>query len=326
MKKIVLTLTLLVLLSGLYSSQTVTVRGIAKDSLGINNFISISINDTLLKFRNKAFADEEFKKKNWDRYDELVKNFSTSPDFPDGNYVITAKLTDTLYFHKRNYSSQKYKVEDIIKNNIKVILKPRSCIPYKQCDQKNPSKLYAFVGRKVMVSSVDNSKYCGLSLDSEYKGEYMIEQEFGDHYPNSKIIFTAYDHNSKYEYDFRNYNNILVFVGEYCGDLIQLKYQFYPVYKTIDGKWATPVDTYMEPYYKSDEFQPVNLTFDESVRFDLSRINNNISEEQIAQLKQFKYPEKYYKIENGKAIPIAGRYVEDLVKFWTKKRKSKNDP
>jgi len=63
MKKIVLTLTLLVLLTGLYSSQTVTVRGIAKDSLGINNFISISINDTILKFRNKAFADEEFKKR-----------------------------------------------------------------------------------------------------------------------------------------------------------------------------------------------------------------------------------------------------------------------
>ncbi|WP_223558044.1 hypothetical protein [Chryseobacterium lathyri] len=304
----------IVLATTFYKSQTVTVRGIAKDSLKINNIIGIVVNDTIRKFRDKAFKDEKFKSENWNKYEELVKNFSTSPDFPNGNYTITAKLTDTLYFYKRRYITQKYKVADIIKNNIKVILAPAPCVPHKKCDQKIPSKLYAFIGKRIEVTFIDQSKYCGLSLDSEYKAEYKIEQEFSDHYPNSSIFFTVYDHNSQYEYDFRNYETILIFVGEYCGDLI--KDYFFPVYKTKDGRWAAPIDTYVEHYYKSDQFVPTNITFDKSVAFDLLTSNKNPSKDQIAQLKKIKFPEKYYKIENGKAIPIMGRFAEDLVKLW----------
>jgi len=305
---------LIVLATTLYKSQTVTVRGVAKDSL--NNFIAISVNDTINKFRNKASKDSIFKEKHWNKYDELVhnKNFLTLPDSA-GNYTITAKLTDTLYFYKRKYTTQKYKVADIIKDKIQVNLKPAPCISHKRCDQKNPSKIYAFVGKKINVISVDTSKYCGEMMDSEYKAEYKIEQEFSEHYPNSIITFTAYDHNSMYEYDFRNYENVLLFIGEYCGDLIQLKYQFFPLYKTIDGRWATPVDTYMEHYYKSDNYKPTNITFDKSVSFNLLRSKIKLTDDQITQLKQHKFPEEYYKIENGKAIPIAGRYAEDLVKL-----------
>jgi hypothetical protein len=302
---------LIVLTTVFYKCQTVTIRGITRDSLKINNIIGIVVNDTVRKFRDRAFKDEKFKSENWNKYEELVKKFSTSPDFPDGNYTITAKHTDTLYFYKPRYTTQKYKVADIIKNNIKVILSPAPCILYKKCDQKIPLKRYAFVGKKINIAYVDQSKYCGLSLDSEYKAEYKIDQEFSDHYPNPSIFFTAYDHNSRYEYDFRNYDNILIFVGEYCGDLI--KDYFSPVYKTVDGRWAAPIDTYMEHFYTSDQFTPVNIDFEKSVSFDLP---NNPSEEQIIQLNNYKFPEKYYKIKDGKAIPIMGRYAEDLVKLW----------
>ncbi|KMQ68670.1 hypothetical protein ACM39_05080 [Chryseobacterium sp. FH2] len=288
-------------------SQTINVRGIVEDSLKINSFIGINVNDTIRKFRDRQLKDKAFKEKNPDGYDKLIKNkdLFTSPDSV-GNYTINAKLTDTLYFYKWGYTTKKYKVEDIINNNIKVVLKPRPCIPYKKCDQQNPSKLYAFVGKKIDVSYIDQSKYCGVSLSTEYKAEYNITQEFGDHYPDSTIIFTAYDHNSMYEYDFRNYDNILIFVGEYCGDLI--KDYFFPVYKTIDGRWATPVDIYMEHYYKSEKFSPLDITFDHSVNFDLS----DYSSVRI----EYKFPKEYYKIKNGKAYPIKGRYAEDLVKLW----------
>lgn len=300
----------LILCSTLYQSQTVTVQGIAKDSLGRMG-MAISVNDTLRKFRDKAFKD-----KNWDGYDQLVNNkvFSTYPDSA-GNYSITAKPTDTLYFYKRKYITQKYKVADIIKHNIKVFLKPMPCVSINKCNQETPSKLYIFVGKKMKVTTVDTSKYCEDIVDSEYKGEYKIEQELGDHYPSSEITFNAFDHISKFEYDFRNYDNVLTFIGEYCGDLIQMKYQFFPVYKTVDGRWATPVDTYMERYYKSENNQPTAITFDQSIYFNLPGTGSG-SDEQITLLKQFKFPEKYYRIENGKVIPIAGRYVEDSVKLW----------
>ncbi|UOU98697.1 hypothetical protein MUU74_01780 [Chryseobacterium daecheongense] len=313
MKKILFKalLFVIILLSMFCNSQTVTVQGIVKDSLGTNG-IGISVNDTIRKFRDKAFKD-----KNWNGYHELVNNkkFFTYPD-SIGNYSITAKITDTLYFFKRKYITQKYKIEDIIKDSIKVYLKPIPCIPDKKCIQRIPTKLYIFAGSKINVSTIDRSKRCGETLDTEYRAEYKIEQEFADHYPNSTIVFTAYDHNSMYEYDFSNYDNILVFVGEYCGDLIHFKYQFFPLYKTANGKWASPVKAKDEYFYnKTDEFKPTNINFDKTVSFDLPV---HLSTQQMAQLIQHRFPEKYYKIENGKAIPIMGRYAEDLMKLWKK--------
>lgn len=298
---------LTILIAECYASQIVTVRGIARDS--INNLIAISVNDTIRKFRDKAFEN-----KDWKGYDALVndKNFFTIPDSA-GNYAITAKVTDTLYFSKRKHATQKYKVADIIRDNIQVFLKRAPCIPNKECDQKTPSKLYIFVGKKINVTSVDTSQYCGDMMDSEYKAEYKIEQEFSEHYPSSTIIFTAYDHNSMYEFDFRNYDHVLIFVGEYCGDLIHLKYQFFPLYKTADGRWATPVKPKAEQIYQLDQYTPSKIDFDQSVNFDLPY---NLTEEQIAQVRTYKFPEKYYDIKDHKAIPIMGRYAEDLVKIW----------
>jgi|GEM_PF-5116951 len=79
-------------------SQTVTVQGIVKDSVGTSG-IGISVNDTIRKFRDRASKDQEFKDKNWDRLSNLINDgkFFTYPD-SIGNYRITVKITDTLYF------------------------------------------------------------------------------------------------------------------------------------------------------------------------------------------------------------------------------------
>lgn len=112
-----------------------------------------------------------------------------------------------------------------------------------------------------------------------------------------------------YEYQFKNYVNILIFIGEYCGELIHLKYQFFPVYKTTDGRWATPVDSYMENFNKNTKIKPIPISFDKSLTYNYP---TDLSEQQL----EWRFSKKYYKIENGKAIPIMGRYAEDLVKLW----------
>ena len=274
----------------------------------------IIVNDTLNKIPQSDRS----------RRDEILKNQNLVTVNDDkGYFEILVKANDSLIFKfDRLFYPERHAVSDLIKRD-KIIIdpKPKPCLYDKKCDQKIPSKLYIFVGKKINITSVDRSQYCDYPLDSKYDATYKIEKEFSNYYPNSIINFFAYDHSSMYEYDFRNYDNILIFVGEYCGDLI--KDYFFPVYKTIDGRWATPVDTYMEPYYKSDKFIPKNINFEKSVEFNLLRSNNNPTKEQIVQLKQFKFPEKYYKIEDGKAIPIMGRYAEDLVKLW--KEMSKRD-
>lgn len=212
------------------------------------------------------------------------------------------------------YYPKKYAVSDLMKKKKLVIeLESKPCITPKKCEQKIPSKLYVFVGEKIDVSYADTSDYCYMLMDSKYNATYKIEQEFGDHFPDSTIAFTAYDHNSMSRYLFENYENVLIFVGEYCGDLIHMKYQFFPVYKTQDGRWATPVDTYKDKYDKSKKDLYENIVFDESVSFDLP---NQISDEQMTEFIKNRFPEKYYRIKDEKAYPIIGIYAENMVKHW----------
>ncbi|MDF2933203.1 MAG: hypothetical protein K0R36_2534 [Chryseobacterium sp.] len=59
------------------------------------------------------------------------------------------------------------------------------------------------------------------------------------------------------------------------------------------------------------------LSFDKSVHFDVSKLP--------VELIKYRYPKEYYKIENGKAFPMMGRYADDLVKLWKEiKNKSKS--
>jgi len=52
------------------------------------------------------------------------------------------------------------------------------------------------------------------------------------------------------------YDTVWLFVVEYCSKLYQKKYQFFHLYKTKDGRWASAddpytFDTYQETIYKS---------------------------------------------------------------------------
>src|SRR5690606_5598056 len=308
------------------AQQTVTVRGIAKDS--INNFISIVVNDTLQKFREKASRDEGFAKKYQSEFDALVNNkdFHTIPD-SGGNYTINAKLTDTLYFRRFKFATQKYKVGDIIAKKTEVFLKPAPCKKLKQCEHKQPDKLYIFVGKKLNVSHIDTSTYCENIWDSAYRAEYKIIQQYSDYYPDSNIVFTAYDHNSTYEYQFQNYETVLIFVGEFCNELIHLKYQFFPVYKTKNGRWASPVKPHDELYYKDwkcNTIEPEKINFDKSVYFEIQR-RKGLTDQQQKEYSEQQFPKKYYEVKKEKAVPIMGRYAEDLIRLWKECRTTKAD-
>ncbi|QFG54301.1 hypothetical protein [Chryseobacterium sp.] len=308
------------------AQQTVTVWGIAKDS--INNFISIVVNDTLQKFREKASRDEGFAKKYQSEFDALVNNkdFHTIPD-SGGNYTINAKLTDTLYFRRFKFATQKYKVGDIIAKKTEVFLKPAPCKKLKQCEHKQPDKLYIFVGKKLNVSHIDTSTYCENIWDSAYRAEYKIIQQYSDYYPDSNIVFTAYDHNSTYEYQFQNYETVLIFVGEFCNELIHLKYQFFPVYKTKNGRWASPVKPHDELYYKDwkcNTIEPEKINFDKSVYFEIQR-QKGLTDQQQKGYSEQQFPKKYYEVKKEKAVPIMGRYAEDLIRLWKECRTTKAD-
>ncbi|WP_404986866.1 hypothetical protein ACI513_07795 [Chryseobacterium sp. M5] len=288
----------------LLNAQKVKIEGYIKlpDKKGAP-ISSIVLNDTINKLNKLGIKDFSIRNKVTDNKDVFTITDTT------GYFSINARLSDTLLFsnNPRLYYPEKFAVSDLMKkNNIVIELTSKPCITPKKCDQKIPSKTYIFVGSKIKASHADTSDYCYMSWDSKYNVNYKIEQEFADHFPDSKITFTAYDHDFSHRFLFEDYN-VLLFVEERCGELVHKRYKFYPVYKTKDGKWASVID--VEDFYiQSKKFNPIEINFDSSVYFEYFE---NTPIEQL----EYVFPKKYYNLKDGKAYPIMGLSIENLVEI-----------
>lgn len=296
---------LLVFSTIFYKSQKVTVRGIAKDTTKNSNTVLVVVNDTLRKESKRSFII-----RNWDGHERLRKNkdFVTTAD-KNGNYQIKAKLTDTLYFYNYNkYYEQKYKVADIIKNKIKVELKPEPCVPYVACEQKQPSNFYIFVAEKISGEYEADPYYCKVKMldGGGMKYTYKIKEEIYGDYPKDTIVFKSYSHLGRPMIEY--YDTVLLFIGEYCGKLYQEKYQFFDLYKTKDGRWASPGDP-----YKFDKYQDNKTIKAQSIDFDpFIRISTIPPDDDDQRFQKYEAP--YYRLIGDKAVPLMGTYIKDLIK------------
>ncbi|GAA5097707.1 hypothetical protein GCM10023210_33010 [Chryseobacterium ginsengisoli] len=273
----------------------------------------IAVNDTLYKYSKMRSATKSWSD-DGDTYQKLYKNknYITHAD-KEGKYEIKAKLTDTLYFYSIKYFTQKYKVADIIKKKIKVQLEPEHCVPYVPCEQKQPSNLYIFVGEKISKRYEEDPYYCRVvTLDGgAMKYKYKIIDEVYGHYPSDTIEFKSYSHLGRPMIEY--YDKVLLFVGEYCGKLYQEKYQFFDVYKTKDGRWASPGDPYkFDNYtdYKKDA--SINI---QPIEFDpFVRINTKIPDDEEYPERLQTYEAPCYRFIGNIAVPLMGTYIEDLIK------------
>ena len=280
-------------------SQKVTIRGIASDTTNGRNRVYITVNDTLRKFR-------EGKSPNWDIYRNLTKDttlflFSKA----DGKFQLKVNKTDSISFQSFRSITQVYSVSDLLKMKlINIRLEPEICIPYVACKDTFPSKFYVFVGQKLKVIPEQEPYYCNVfTLDSKVNAEYKILQQVQGQFPKDTIVFASFNHN--HSITFSNYENVLIFVGEYCGELYHEKYQYFDLYKTADGKWASPGDPYKYDEYHRKNLKAQNIQFADTVCFDISELGE-------AAIKQ-KFPFPFYKIEKQKAIPIMGNYIDELI-------------
>lgn len=287
------------------NAQHIEIKGIVKDTITKYIPIEISVNDTLQKFRKKVMMltlEEEH------LYFDLIKNKNlTAKTDSLGNFSIAPRRTDTLFFHKSGYYTQKHAVSDLLKmKHIYIKMKKEPCLPFKKCEQKKPSNFYAFIGEKVEVLLEETPNYCDPVLDSKLKSTHKIIKSFYGNFPKDTITFYSMSHYGVPA--ILQYQTILLFVGEYCGDLYQERYQYFDLFKTKDGKWACPGNPYKyDSYVKDKNVKAQAIEFDESVFFDLSEL----SAKEIAK----EFSQDYYKIVGSKAIPIKGTYAEDLIKI-----------
>lgn len=296
MKKIILIV--LLFFSAISFGQKVTVKGIAIDTTKNRNRVQVVLNDTLSKFFSADLP-------NYRASTEIIYNKDLVVRADEkGFFKIKAYPTDSLIFTSWQHIRESYLVSDLIKrDSIHIQLKPKVCTEYIPCKEK-PRMLYAFIGKKINVEPADYIYYCNIiSMDSKYDAEYKILENLYGNYPKDTISFVSYDHASIRRYD--DYENVLIYVADYCGKLIHVKYQYHDLYKTSDGKWASPYNPYN--YRKIDStfhIKPRKIEFKKPIEFEFKEENLELVKE--------KYPEPYYEIKNGKIKVLYGNYPNEL--------------
>jgi hypothetical protein len=162
-------------------------------------------------------------------------------------------------------------------------------------------KLIVIVGEKIRIKEVE-SDINGLLPYSKFMAHYRILQKICGDYDRDTITFTVYDH---YGFpDFANYEHALLFLTNHDSTIYHEIYQFFPLYKTKDGRWASSYQ-YLE-YGDETKVKPEKIEFAEEVSYSIEGLTRTTT--------QRRFPEPYYKIdkESKKAISVWGNYVPEL--------------
>lgn len=177
---------------------------------------------------------------------------------------------------------------------------PSSCM-------ENPDaegKLIVIVGEKIKITEAGDVDL-GMLPFSKFIAEYRVVEKVCGDYNKKNITFVAFDH---YGFPgFGNYEHALLFLTTYKGDdtIYHQRYQYFPVYKTKDGRWA---GSYQHMEYKIDGtgIKPEKIEFAEEVSYSIEGLTRAT--------RQKRYPEPYYRIDKGnkKAIAVFGNYVPEL--------------
>lgn len=289
-------------------SQKVWVKGFASDKTNGAIPVSIVINDTLSKYFHSYFYAPKFDAAKRDKYFALIKDTSFVVDAADDrSFKIKALLTDSLYFKSIRSITQKYLVADLVKSDkIDIKLLPEPCIEYVPCRDTVPSNYYVFIGEKISVKGVNYPKYCNaFPSDGKFEAVYKIIKNINGEFKQDTIRFIAYDHYHTAKFSKSKY--ALLFVGEYCGKLIHTKYQYFDVYPTKDGRWASPGNPYrFDDNFKARSIKAVPIAFDNDLSFDTKSLFFRDSFAEIT---------PYFTLEGNKATPVMGTYIDELVKL-----------
>ncbi len=191
--------------------------------------------------------------------------------------------------------------------------------------QQKSDSLIVFVGKKIEVkewpeepvktitdtaTTAEGIVYTTsvvLPMDARYRATYEILELIHGSYERDTIEFTVFDHYGVPA--FSEYENVLLFVANENGKLYHEKYQYFDLYKTTNGKWASPYHSseYNHPYKDSITVKPEKISFEKDAWYATGKMNKKSI--------YFRYPSKYYAFKANKAIPLYGNYVKDLFKL-----------
>ncbi len=172
-------------------------------------------------------------------------------------------------------------------------------------ENERNNHLFVFVGEKISVEEQPAEKG---SMDAFYLATYKVLLPVYGYYRGDTIQFRVYDHYGRP--GFEPYKNVMLFVTEYEGKYYHEKYQYYDVYKTKNGRWASSYKEmeYHHIYNKNTTVKPEKIDFEDEVSYGKTKILDTLAFSPY-------YKEPYYKFVDDKAIAVYGNYLEDLFRL-----------
>jgi hypothetical protein len=121
---------------------------------------------------------------------------------------------------------------------------------------QKPTHIYVFVGEKIEVHRVViPPKPNTIMMDGAFDATYRVVHNVYGGCTQDTIRFRVYDHYGTP--GFAKFKHVLLYVSEYDGKLYHEKYQFSPVFKATNGRWAGPyaTDDYKHPFLEKEPTQ-----------------------------------------------------------------------
>lgn len=169
--------------------------------------------------------------------------------------------------------------------------------------------VFVFVGEKVSIKKIrqPNLSKGQIHLYSKYRLKFKVIQNVHNVLEQKRIVFYADAHLGLRELP-TNKHSLLFLVLE-NGQYKLIRFQFFDVYKTTDGRWVSCGD----PFYLDKKFkdsiksviQIVKPVFSRPVTFKINPSMDSASVKDV-------FREPYFKVDGKVATGVMGCYVEDL--------------
>ena len=169
------------------------------------------------------------------------------------------------------------------------------------CNAAEPN-LIAFVGEKI---SIEPFKPKVRTMDSAFYAKYRVLQVIFGTLPAKEITFAVYDHYG--EPRFSNYKHVLLFISKSDdGSFYHQKYQYFPVYKTKDGRWfgcGSPYQNEGNSHCHMTAYTE-DVEYEKPVYFSLKGLKRH-------EIKE-RYPAEFFSYIKGRAYCKKGAPVDEL--------------
>lgn len=295
-------------------SQNITIKGIALDSTLGKKKVSISINDTIIKFVKKELSNPKMDSSNsFDIVEVLRKKYTTKTN-RNGKFTIKAKLTDTLYFYSQRHFTQKHLVSDLLKKNINIQLKPEKCMKFIKCN--DTIKSLRFIGKVINVTSSKRKYYCNIVIlgsgnNSKYNIKYKIIKLLDGSFKSDTINISTYIKNEK-SLSFDSFHYV---VRKNC-DVLNNDPDFAPqitdIYINNKDQWIVPYQALVYKRLDSSKttIRPKRITLKKPLKRNVTNWN------------KLQYPKPYYKVENNELFALFGNTLEEYLELKKNRKQS----